>query len=267
MRKRVAFQGIRGAYSELCCIECFGKEIETVPCSSFDEMFDLLEKEKVDFVVLPVENCVEGPVVRAHELLVEREGFTVVGEHYLRVRHCLIANPEDSIDGIKFVVSHPQALGQCGRFIKELGFKEIPFYDTAASVIEIKGKRGYAAIASRLAAEIYGMKVLMEGIEDCKVNETRFFIISRKCEVSGNKHSIVFKTLHKPGALCNVLEVFKERKINLTRLISMPDREKPWHYIFFLDFIYEGDVKEVLGEVRKRCVFLKHLGSYDAEKV
>ncbi len=261
---KVGFQGIHGAYSELCCFEYFGKNVDTVPCKTFEEMFTMLEKKEIDCFVLPVENSIEGAVVKAHELLLKKYGFYVIGEHYLRVNHCLIINPEDSIENIKFVLSHPQALGQCKKFIEARGLKEIPFFDTAASVLEIKGKKGYGAIASRLAAELYGMKIVAEKIQDEETNETRFLIIGKE-KTKGNKHSVIFAVEHKPGALLKVLEVLKN--INMTRLVSMPSKENPWQYVFFVDFIYEEDIEEVIKNIASRCIFVKYLGSYKAERV
>ncbi len=265
---RVAFQGVKGAYSELCARQCFPSE-EITACPTFDEMFDLLESKKVDRIVLPIENSLEGAVVRAHELLFEREGFFIVGEHYLAISHCLIANPSESLESVKYVLSHPQALGQCKAFLAKHKLKAIPFYDTAAGVLEIKGKKGYAAIASEAAAKAYGMKILAKGIEDSTCNETRFLIIARKPNVPSekyNKHSIIFSVKHEPGALYSALAPFKAYNINLTRLTSLPYKKVPWKYIFFADFIYSGDANFVIEELKQCCLLIKYLGSYKAER-
>ena len=256
---KVAFQGVHGAYSEEACYKYFGKNIETVPCSSFDEMFDNLEKHEVDYIVLPIENSTEGSVNRAHDLLLERANFYINGEYYLKINHCLIGNPNANIEDIKYIYSHPQALGQCKKYILKHKFKEVPYFDTAGSVLEIKDKKDCAAIASALAAEIYDMKILDRNIQDNPNNETRFFIISKKPSY-GNKYSIIFKVKHKPGALLEVLKCFKN--INMTRLVSRPCPYDPWEYVFYVDFVYNGNVIKLLDKVSKKCVYLKYLGSY-----
>ena len=261
---KVAFQGVHGAYSEEACYKYFGEKIKTVPCSSFDEMFDKLEKNEVDYIVLPIENSTEGTVNRAHDLLLERPNFYVNGEYYLKINHCLIGNKNATIKDIKYVYSHPQALGQCKKYILKQGFKEVPYFDTAGSVLEIKGKKDCAAIASCLAAKIYDMKILDKNIQDNKSNETRFFIISKKI-TSGNKHSIIFKVKHEPGALLKVLECFKN--INMTRLVSRPCQQNQWEYVFYMDFVYEGDIIKLLNKVSDKCAYLKYLGSYKGVRV
>ncbi len=261
---KVAFQGVHGAYSEEACYKYFGNNIKTVSCSSFDEMFDKLEKNEVNYIVLPIENSTEGIVNRAHDLLLERSNFYINGEYYLKINHCLIGNKNATLEDIKYVYSHPQALGQCKKYILKKGFKEFPYFDTAGSVLKIKGKKDCAAIASCLAAKIYDMKILDVNVQDNRLNETRFFVISKKM-TAGNKHSVIFKTEHKPGALLKVLECFK--KINMTRLVSRPCQQNSWEYVFYVDFVYEGDIIKFLNNVSKKCAYLKYLGSYKGVRI
>jgi chorismate mutase/prephenate dehydratase len=193
----------------------------------------------------------------------------VCGEIILKIEHCLIANFNATLDSIKVVYSHPQALGQCISFLEKSGFKLIPTYDTAGSVKLIKeqGVTDAAAIASERAAQIYGMKIIARNISDNPDNFTRFFVLS-KSEVppSGNdKTSIIFSVKHLPGALYKALEEFASREINLTKIESRPTKRKPWEYNFYLDFEghwNEPRCREALKGLESKAYFIKILGSY-----
>ena len=162
---RVSFQGERGAYSEAASISFFEGEIETIPCSTFADALKNTENGKSDYTVLPVENSLEGSVGESNDLLLSTK-LNVVGEIYHRIHHCLIGT--GSIGGIDTVYSHPQALGQCRKFIQENSLKTIPSYDTAGSVKIIKNlnKNNVACIASKNAAKIFDVPVIQEGVED-----------------------------------------------------------------------------------------------------
>ena len=219
-----------------------------------------------------MENSLEGSISRSYDLLLE-SNLRVTGELELRISHCLIANPGASLDKIRRVYSHPQALGQCRSFLTHLGVELVPTYDTAGSVKMIKEQclTDGAAIASARAAEIYGMPILARGIEDNPHNFTRFFILSRlDSPPTGNdKTSIVFSVRDKPSALYEFLREFAERHINLTKIESRPTRHKPWEYNFYLDF--EGHredkaAREVIARLDESALFLKILGSYPRSK-
>ncbi len=193
----------------------------------------------------------------------------MIGETQLRIVHCLIGLPEANIDSIKEVYSHPQALGQCKSFLIKMGWKQFPTYDTAGSVkaIQESGIINKAAIASARAAEIYGMKILVRGIEDNNNNYTRFFILSnRDASPSGDdKTSIVFAVKHNPGALYDALKELALRKINLTRIESRPTRQKPWEYNFYVDFeghYIDEKINTALQYLANSTIFVKILGSY-----
>jgi len=162
----VAFQGELGAYSEEAAFRFFGSSIQVKPCESLDNVFKLVEQGEVNFGVVPIENSLEGSISLAYDLLLD-SSLMVCGELEHRVVHCLIASSESRLDLIRRVYSHPQALGQCRAFLRHLDSELIPTYDTAGSVkmIKEKGITDGAAIASRRAAEIYGMKILAEEIE------------------------------------------------------------------------------------------------------
>lgn len=270
---KVAFQGERGAYSEEAVVEYFGEGVSALPLESMVDVFDTVADNRVDFAVVPIENSIEGGVNEVMNLLRERE-IRVVGEVMVRVVHCLICNPGAQLGGIMFVYSHPQALGQCRRFLMDSGLRAIPFYDTAGSVKAIVGKPECAAIASKRAAEIYNMKVVVEGIEDNRNNFTRFFVITARHDVqrpTGNdKTSIIFSLKHRAGELFRSLEAFAVRNLNLTRIESRPAPNKLWEYDFFVDFeghLEDPLVKEALADLKERTTFLKVLGSYPKAEV
>ena len=268
----VAFQGEVGAYSEEAALQFFGPLITTKPYESLDEVFKVVERDEMQFGIIPVENSLEGSISRSYDLLLD-SSLRVCGEIELRVVHCLIANPGTRLDLIKRVYSHPQALSQCRTFLKHLGGELIPTYDTAGSVKMIKegSITDGAAIASARAAEIYDMKVIASEIEDNPNNFTRFFVLSREdCPPSGNdKTSIVFSVKHKPKALYDFLKAFATRDINLSKIESRPTRQRPWEYNFYLDFDGHREDKaprEVLKSLERNSLFLKVLGSYPKAK-
>jgi chorismate mutase/prephenate dehydratase len=264
----VAFQGEPGAYTEEAAIRFFGKSTRSVPYETLDEVFESVEVGEVPFALVPVENSLEGSITRAYDLLLD-SSLMVCGETELRISHCLIAVEGASLETIKYVYSHPQALGQSRNFLHHLNAELIPASDTAGSVRMIKeqGRLDYAAVASAKAAEIYGMKIIAREIEDNPHNFTRFFVLSREdSPPAGNdKTSIVFSLKHKPGALYDCLREFATRKINLTKLESRPTRHQPWEYNFYMDFSghrEEKEVGEALKALEEHAVFVKILGSY-----
>lgn len=268
----VAFQGERGAYSEVAALKFFGEKIQTFPYRDLKDVILAVEKNRAHFGILPVENSIEGSIGQTYDLLL-KSNLKITGEEILRISHCLISNKKTSLKSIKQVFSHPQALGQCRKFLEKLKCEIIPTYDTAGSVKMIKEKkiRNSAAIASERAARIYGMKILKKGIETNKKNFTRFFIISKKTatKTGKDKTSVVFSTKHVPGALFKALEGFAKNKINLTKIESRPIPGKPWEYHFYLDF--EGNVgkKRVLHALtilKKVSLFMRILGSYPQSK-
>jgi len=269
----VAFQGERGAYSEEAVVKYFGEGVSTLPLESMGDVFEAVTEKKVDFAVVPIENSIEGGVNEVMSLLRGCE-VKVVGEVMVRVVHCFICNPGAQLGRIRLVYSHPQALGQCRKFFRDSGLRAVPFYDTAGSVKEIVGKPEFAAIASRRAAEIYNMRVVVEGIEDNKNNFTRFFVITMKHETpkpTGNdKTSIIFSLKHRAGELFRSLEAFAIRNLNLTRIESRPTPDKLWEYDFFVDFeghVEDALVKEALIDLGERTTFLKVLGSYPKAEI
>jgi prephenate dehydratase len=264
---KVAFQGEPGAYSEQAAFNYFGN-VETQPSESFDMVFDAVVSGACETGLIPIENSLAGSIHQNYDLLL-RHDLHIIGEYLLRVQHCLIVLPGVTKVDIKKVISHPQALGQCAAYLRKLGVKTESAYDTAGSVKMLKesGARDTAAIASRRAAEIYGMQILEEGIEDNAENYTRFLAISRESiNPEGEaKTSIVFTLKNQPGALFKALSVFALRDIDLTKIESRPLQGKPWEYLFYIDFIgatHQDTVRKALDHLSEYALMLRVLGSY-----
>lgn len=267
---QVAFQGEHGAYSEEAIYQYFGPDAETEPRRSFEGIFEAVESGSAEFGALPVENSTAGSINKAFDLLLERD-LRVWGEIIFRVRHTLLAPPGTSLEDVQRVRSHPQALAQCERYINNHGWNPEPVYDTAGSARDLAAnpEKGVAAIASRLAGKLYELDELAYGIEDLFYNYTRFFVLSHKEPPRGQrtKTSVVFATPHQPGSLYECMGEFAKRNVNLTKIESRPRPNRPWQYVFYMDF--EGHCRDpeceaaVMGLLR-RSSFVKLLGSYPA---
>ncbi len=270
---KVSFQGEPGAYSEQAVFNYFGK-VETVPCESFDVMFASVVSGVSDAALAPIENSSAGSIHQNYDLLL-RHDLHIVGEYFLRVQHCLIANPGVKMEDVKKAISHPQALGQCAAYLRGKGIKAETVYDTAGSVKMLKesGARDVAAIASKRAAELYGMQILQEGIEDNAENYTRFLAIGRESIVPTGeprsegraKTSIVFTLKNVPGSLFKAMSVFALRDIDLTKIESRPLQGSPWEYLFYIDLIgsvHDEAVQRALDHLGEYAVMLRVLGSY-----
>ncbi len=264
---KVAFQGEPGAYSEEAGYTYF-ESAEMVPEESFDAVFAVVTSGACKAGLIPIENSLAGSIHPNYDLLL-RHNLYIVGEFFLRVRHCLIGFPGVALPEIKRVISHPQALWQCAGYLRKLGVKTEPVYDTAGSVKMLKtsGDKTMGAIASKRAAEIYEMQILQERIEDNPENYTRFLEIAPQAvrPESEAKTSIVFTLKNQPGALFKALSVFALRDIDLTKIESRPLAGKPWEYLFYIDFIGAiGDetVKRALDHLGEYALMLRVLGSY-----
>jgi chorismate mutase/prephenate dehydratase len=269
---KVAFQGEIGAYSEEAAFNYFGASVQTKPCEGLEDVFRIVELGEAEYGIIPIENSLEGSISLSYDLLLD-SSLKVCGEKELHVVHCFIANPGATLDSLKRVYSHPQALGQSRVFLKHLNLEVIPAYDTAGSVKMIKemGTNDVGAVASLRAAEIYGMKIITRDIADNPNNFTRFFILGKQdSPPSGNdKTSIVFSLKHKPGSLYGFLKKLADNKINLTKIESRPTRRQPWEYNFYLDFEGHREDKvprEVLAKLENYAIFMKVLGSYPKAK-
>lgn len=266
---KVAFQGEPGAYSEAAAIAHYDNGIQTIPCETFADVFQAVVDGKTHHGFIPIENSLAGSIHKNFDLLL-RHNLHIVGEHHQRIRHCLMANPEVTIEEVREVYSHPQALAQCERFLGGLpGVRSIASADTAGSArwIKEKGMRSAAAVASRRAAEVYGMEILVEGIEDDPANYTRFLALAGEPEKPGaeSKTSIVITLQHVPGSLHQALGAFATRGIDLTKIESRPLVGRPWEYLFYLDFIGaldHQDVKDAISDLEPLCSLMRIFGSY-----
>jgi prephenate dehydratase len=266
----VAFQGEAGAYSQEAIFQHFGAQVNTLPCATFEDVFRAVETGQATLGLLPVENSQAGSINQAFDLLLDHD-LRVVGEVKLRVRHCLLAPPGTRPADIRIVRSHYQALAQCERYLRTRGWDALVAYDTAGAARELAAapEPGVAAIASALAAQTYGLEVLDSGIEDSPDNTTRFFLVGREepPPARRNKTSLIFATMHTPGALYQVLGELATRNINLTKLESRPRRNRPWHYVFYVDLEghwQDATINRALLGLLTRTAFLKLLGSYPA---
>jgi prephenate dehydratase len=269
----VAFQGERGSFSEEAAYKLLGRRITVKPCETFGATFESVVSGKTRYCLAPIENTLAGSVYENYDLLLSND-LHIVGEVSLRIVHNLIAPPRTALKDVTQVYSHPVALAQCQEFFKcHPKIEKIPFYDTAGAVKMLAERRlpGAAAIASRIAAEVYQARILATHLEDHRGNFTRFLLLSRGPHVAAeaNKVSIVFSTRNAPGALYKCLSVFALRDIDLTKLESRPLRGRPFEYFFYLDFLGhlgEERCRNALSHLAEVTTFLRVLGCYESAK-
>lgn len=283
---RVAYQGVPGAYSEAAATKAY-PSCEPIPCDQFEVAFQAVELWIADRAVLPVENSLGGSIHRNYDLLL-RHSLHIVGEVQFPVHHCLLALPGVKPENLRRVISHPQALAQCENTLTLMGLNVAreAFDDTAgaAEFVAANNLRDTASIASARAAEIYGMNILADGIQDDVGNVTRFVMLAREPVIPRTdrpfKTSIVFAHEEGTGVLFKVLSAFAFRNINLTKIESRPQRSKPvrvvddvnggtakhfFEYIFYVDFeasMANPRAQNALAEVQEFTTFLRVLGSY-----
>jgi prephenate dehydratase len=265
---RVAYQGEPGAFSEAAVLRLL-PGADPRPYPTFDEVFDAVHAGDVALGVVPVENSIGGSIHRNYDLLVERE-LSIVGEVQVPVVHQLLALPGVRLDEIRRVLSHPQALAQCARFLRSLnGVEAIATYDTAGSakMVRDEQRRDQAAIASARAGELFSLTSLRAGIQDFDDNITRFLAISRERTplAPPDKTSVVFTLRNEPGALFKALSVFALRGIDLSKLESRPVAGRPFEYLFYVDVAAARDdlaCTRAMLHLAEFAASLRTLGSY-----
>jgi prephenate dehydratase len=270
-KRRVAFQGEPGAFSEEAAVKLLGAEIETVPRATFEAMFAAIGDGAADLVLAPVENSLAGSVYRCYDLLLESK-LNITAEVILPIAHNLIGPPGATIERVRFVQSHPVALAQCTRFFEtHPQITRVAAEDTGGSVREIvrAADPQRAAIASRRAAEIYGGSILQSDLEDHRENYTRFVLLSPEASRNkgANKISLVVFLLHQPGALHQALEPVAKGNINLVKIESRPIVGHPFEYCFYLDLMASPEdraTQAALEELRRRTKEVRVLGCYVA---
>ncbi len=267
----VAFQGERGAFGDEAVQAYFGENtpVEPVPYRSFVDVFRAVASGEVNNGLVPVENSQAGSINDVYDLLRQHDLF-VVGEISYPVNHCLLCLPGQQRSDITRVISHPQALAQCDVYLRELGVEIVATYDTAGSAKMIRedNMEGVAAVAASKAAELYQLEILAHNIQTIKNNYTRFIVLGREPAPRQEglaKTMLVMATAHSPGSLYRCLGVLAERQINLLKLESRPSRQRPWEYVFYLDFEGHRDdppVRGALADLASHTTFCKVLGSF-----
>jgi chorismate mutase/prephenate dehydratase len=263
----VAYLGPEASFCYLAAQSHFGASAHYYAQTKVSEVFDEVEKGRIAWGVVPVENSLEGPVKTTLDKLIATP-LSIRAEIFLRVSHCLIS-PRTKMEEIKRVYSHPQALAQCQNWLR----RNIPHAtlievdSTVAAAKRVSEDQEGAAIGSSLAAATYGLTIIAEAIEDSPLNTTRFFVIGRghSTATGKDKTSILFATSHVPGALHQILGPFAREGVNLTRIESYPMRDKIGKYLFFVDFAGHRDekkTKKCLADVEKASILFKILGSY-----
>ena len=264
----VAFQGVDGAHSQNAIFQFFGPDTRTVACKSLQGIFESVKSGRTDLGMLPVENALAGSHPRAYELLMEHD-LRIQAEVILRIQHTLMGVPGAKLADLTRVRSTLQSLNQCEKFISRYDLEQNPSFDTAGSARDLakNPEADLGVIASKLAAEIYKLDVLQEEIEDAAFNYTRFFVLGNHDapRAQRSKTSLIFSARHLPGSLYQCLGEFAERGINLTKIESRPRRNRPWQYLFYLDF--EGHWQDLKAEAAllgllRQAGFVKMLGSY-----
>jgi chorismate mutase / prephenate dehydratase len=267
--KKVIYQGVPGAFSQIAMLEYFGEDVTNSNVETFKDAMESIKNKEADYAVLPIENSSAGIVNMSYDLLVEYDNY-IVGEHILEIQQALIGTPNAEISDIKTVYSHPQGLMQCAKFLDNYReWKQISLQNTAVSAMKVRDDKdnSQAAIASAQAASIYGLKVLQEEINFSDTNSTRFIIVAYEPVFTNksDKVSVCFEVPHESGTLYSALSHFIYNGINMSKIESRPLQGKPWEYRFFIDFegnLNDSAVKNALKGLKAETINLKILGNY-----
>lgn len=264
----VGFQGVAGSFSEEALYNYFPNDVDTKTFEQFEDVFIGLDHNEINYGVLPIENSSTGAIATVYDLLNQYECY-IVGETYVKPIQNLLGVKGSSIEDIKEVYSHPQGFEQSKIFLSKHQWQHIPYYNTARSAEYIAQQQNpsIGAIASKKAADLYGLDILAENINCNKHNTTRFIVIGKSLKVNSvcDKISVVFSTKHTAGALYNALQHFAINNINLLKIESRPVQHTPWEYYFYLDL--EGNVEDptiakTVDQMKIDCHHFKLLGNY-----
>ena len=265
---RVVFQGDEGAYSQIAMKRYFGDDVSSIHVPTFRSAMMAISEGSADYAVLPIENTTAGIVNEIYDLLAEYENY-IVAEQVIRIEHCLMGVKGADISDISTVFSHPQSLMQSSRFLGDHDWKLIsmPNNAFAAKKVADEGDKSQAAIASELAAEVYGLDILEKGVNSAENNSTRFIIVTgqKVYREDAGKISICFEVPHESGSLYNCLGHFIFNGLNISKIESRPIEGRTWEYRFFLDFdgnLSDPSVRCALTGLREEARYLRVLGNY-----
>ncbi|MDE6418999.1 MAG: prephenate dehydratase [Lachnospiraceae bacterium] len=266
---RVVFQGAEGSYSQAATKRFFGEGVNSYSVETFRDAMAAIEEGSADYAVLPIENSTAGIVSEIYDLLVEFENY-IVGEQIIPIEHCLMALPGTKLSDIRTVYSHPQSLMQSARYLQEHpNWKQISLKNNAFAARKVadEGDVSQAALAGAYAAEVYGLNILEQGVNDSKNNSTRFIIVTNQkvFRKDADKISICLEIPHKSGSLYHILSHFIYNNLNMTKIESRPIEERSWEYRFFIDFdgnLSQSAVKNALRGLREEARSMKILGNY-----
>ncbi|MBD5468814.1 MAG: prephenate dehydratase [Lachnospiraceae bacterium] len=266
---RVVFQGAEGSYSQAATKRFFGEGVNSYSVETFRDAMAAIEEGSADYAVLPIENSTAGIVSEIYDLLVEFENY-IVGEQIIPIEHCLMALPGTKLSDIRTVYSHPQSLMQSARYLQEHpNWRQISLKNNAFAARKVaeEGDVSQAALAGAYAAEVYGLTVLEQGVNDSKNNSTRFIIVTNQkvFRTDADKISICLEIPHKSGSLYHILSHFIYNNLNMTKIESRPIEERSWEYRFFIDFdgnLSQSAVKNALRGLREEARSMKILGNY-----
>ncbi len=272
MSLKIAIQGFEGSFHQIAAQHFFGKEVTVLPCATFSQVVRLAEnKEESNGGIMAIENSIAGSILPNYNLL-QKSNLKIIGEVYLQIDQNLLVNPGVTLQDIKEVHSHPMAIQQCLPYLEQHHWKLVETEDTALSAKHIHQHRSKhtAAIASLLAAELFGLSVLSPSIQSQKNNYTRFLVVQKNGETTeeANKASVNFYTDHSRGSLANVLTKIAAGGINLSKLQSFPIPGSNWKYSFHADMEFESVVQfnEVIKEMKGATEFIKVYGIYQKGK-
>lgn len=265
---KVGYAGVPGAFAHQALHEYFG-DVKNVNYEHFQDVYEALKNDEIDYGIVPLENSSTGAINDNYDLVRDYD-FYIVGEHSVNITQHLLGIKGASLEEIKYVYSHPQGIQQSSKFLKQFpDIRPQSFSNTAAAAkfVSENNNKQFAAIASKIAADLYDLEVIKENIHNQETNNTRFIIFGKQLEdhEKTDRVSIVFTLQHKAGALYSILKVIKDHQINLSRIESRPLKDKHWQYYFYIDFegsLHDDNVKLALEQLKTNCLTLRVLGNY-----